>query len=63
AAIVCLEFVTVVLAGVFLIGERLERIQWFGIALVLGGIFLSRASRGMSRAVPPPSVVATERES
>jgi drug/metabolite transporter (DMT)-like permease len=62
AAIVCLEFVTVVLAGVFLIGERLEHIQWIGIALVLGGIFLSRASRGMSRAVPPPSVVANERE-
>lgn len=62
AAIVCLEFVTVVLAGVFLLGERLDPIQWGGIALVLGGIFLSRASRGMSRAVPPPSVVAKERE-
>lgn len=57
AAIVCLEVVTVVLAGVFLIGERLDHVQWFGIALVIGGIFLSRASRGMSRAVPPPSVV------
>jgi drug/metabolite transporter (DMT)-like permease len=63
AAIVCLEFITVVLAGVFLIGERLEAIQWMGIALVLGGIFLSRASRGMSRAVPPPSVVEKARES
>ena len=63
AAIVCLEFITVVLAGVFLIGERLEAIQWAGIALVLGGIFLSRASRGMSRAVPPPSVVEKARES
>jgi probable blue pigment (indigoidine) exporter len=63
AAIVCLEFITVVLAGVFLIGERLETIQWAGIALVLGGIFLSRASRGMSRAVPPPSVVEKARES
>ncbi|MGE3065792.1 MAG: DMT family transporter [Hyphomicrobiaceae bacterium] len=62
AAIVCLEFVTVVLAGVFLIGERLEPIQWAGVGLVLGGIFLSRASRGMSRAVPPPSVVEAERE-
>jgi len=62
AAIVCLEFITVVLAGVFLIGERLEAIQWAGIALVLGGIFLSRASRGMSRAVPPPSVVEKARE-
>jgi hypothetical protein len=29
---------------------------------VLGGIFLSRASRGMSRAVPPPSVVEKARE-
>lgn len=63
AAIVCLEFVTVVIAGVFLLGERLEWIQWGGIVLVLGGIFLSRASRGMSRAVPPPSVVEKERES
>jgi drug/metabolite transporter (DMT)-like permease len=57
AAIVCLEVVTVVLAGVFIIGERLVTIQWLGIALVIGGIFLSRASRGMSRAVPPPSLV------
>jgi len=63
AAIVCLEFVTVVLVGVFLIGEWLTPIQWIGIVLVLGGIFLSRASRGMSRAVPPPSVVEKERES
>lgn len=62
AAIVCLEFVTVVLVGVFIIGERLEPIQWAGIACVLGGIFLSRASRGMSRAVPPPSIVANQRE-
>ncbi|MEZ5817541.1 MAG: DMT family transporter [Hyphomicrobiaceae bacterium] len=62
AAIVCLEVVTVVMAGVLLIGERLEGVQWVGIALVLGGIFLSRASRGMSRAVPPPSAVAPERD-
>jgi len=62
AAIVCLEFVTVVMVGVFVIGERLEPVQWLGIALVLGGIFFSRASRGMSRAVPPPSEIEKERE-
>ena len=62
AAIVCLEVVTVVLAGVFLLGERLVTIQWLGIALVIGGIFLSRASRGMSRAVPPPSTVEKARD-
>jgi drug/metabolite transporter (DMT)-like permease len=62
AAIVCLEFVTVVLVGVFLIGEKLLPIQWIGMMLVLGGIFLSRASRGMSRAVPPPSAIKGERE-
>lgn len=60
AAIVCLEVVTVVLAGVLIIGERLDAIQWLGIALVIGGIFLSRASRGMSRAVPPPSHVGSK---
>jgi drug/metabolite transporter (DMT)-like permease len=62
AAIVCLEVVTVVLAGVFIIGERLVAVQWLGIALVIGGIFLSRASRGMSRAVPPPSLVEAKPE-
>ena len=55
AVIVCLEVVTVVLAGVFLIGERLQPIQWLGVALVIGGIFLARASRSMSRAVPLPA--------
>ncbi|MBS0242740.1 MAG: DMT family transporter [Proteobacteria bacterium] len=54
AVIVCLEFVTVVLAGVFLLGEPMLTIQWLGIAMVLGGIFLARASRSMSRAVPLP---------
>jgi drug/metabolite transporter (DMT)-like permease len=54
AVIVCLEVVTVVLAGVFLLGERLQAIQWLGVALVIGGIFLARASRSMSRAVPLP---------
>lgn len=58
AVIVCLEVVTVVLAGVFLLGERLQPVQWLGVALVLGGIFLARASRSMSRAVPLPAAEA-----
>ncbi|MGE0701403.1 MAG: DMT family transporter [Hyphomicrobiaceae bacterium] len=58
AVIVCLEVVTVVLAGVLLIGERLQAVQWLGVALVLCGIFLSRASRSMSRAVPLPATAA-----
>ena len=60
AVIVCLEVVTVVLAGVLLLGERLEPLQWLGVALVLGGIFLARASRSMSRAVPLPDAPSEE---
>ena len=61
AVIVCLEVVTVVLAGVLLIGERLQPIQWLGVGLVLGGIFLARASRSMSRAVPLPDQAEAEK--
>jgi drug/metabolite transporter (DMT)-like permease len=61
AVIVCLEVVTVVLAGVFLLGEKLQGIQWLGVALVIGGIFLARASRSMSRAVPLPTAPAEEK--
>jgi drug/metabolite transporter (DMT)-like permease len=45
AVIVCLEFVTVVLAGVVLLGERLVGVQWVGIGLVLAGIVLVRLMR------------------
>lgn len=45
AVIVCLEVVTVVLAGVILLDERLLPIQWTGVALVLGGILLARSRR------------------
>lgn len=63
AVIVCLEVVTVVLAGVLLLGEQLQAVQWLGIMLVLGGIFLARASRSMSRAVPLPAAPSEERSS
>lgn len=62
AIIVCLEVVTVVLAGVLLLQERLEVVQWVGVLLVIGGIFLARASRSMSRAVPPPSQAGAKPE-
>jgi inner membrane transporter RhtA len=57
AVIVCLEFVTVVLAGVWLLGETLTPIQWLGIALVLAGIVLSRVrkSEPKSPAGSPPA--------
>jgi len=53
AVIVCLEVVTVVLAGVFLLGERLLPIQWLGIAMVLGGILLARIRRAPRPAAQP----------
>ena len=46
ALIVCLEFVTVVLAGVLILGERLSPLQWTGIILVLGGILIERLASG-----------------
>lgn len=45
AIIVCLEVVTVVVAGVLLLGEKLLAVQWLGVGLVLGGILLERLSR------------------
>jgi drug/metabolite transporter (DMT)-like permease len=56
AVIVCLEVVTVVLAGVVLLGERLEPVQWLGVVLVLGGILLARLAKAPrpGPAAPPP---------
>ena len=62
AVIVCLELVTVVLAGVWLLGEQLSPLQCAGIGLVLCGILLARARRGLPRAVPPPSLGETPAE-
>jgi drug/metabolite transporter (DMT)-like permease len=57
AVIVCLEVVTVVLAGVILLGETLLAVQWLGIVLVLAGIAITRTRR---RRIPisPPSTAA-----
>ena len=57
ALIVCLEVVTVVLAGVILLGETLLAVQWLGIVLVLAGIAVTRTRR---RRIPisPPSTAA-----
>lgn len=53
AIIVCLEVVTVVMAGVVLLEERLVTVQWFGVALVLGGILLERLTRSRALAAKP----------
>jgi drug/metabolite transporter (DMT)-like permease len=55
ALIVCLEFVTVVLAGVLILGEKLSPLQWTGIILVLSGILIERLAR--ARRAAAPSVV------
>lgn len=49
--IMSLELVTVVLAGVLLLGEQLTGLQQLGIALVVGGILFERLMRARSRAV------------
>jgi len=58
AVIVCLEVVTVVLAGVILLGERLVPIQWLGITLVLGGILVARRRRRVPEPVTPPAAAS-----
>lgn len=58
AVIVCLEVVTVVLAGVVLLGESLVPVQWLGIALVLGGIVVARARRRKIPATLPSTAAA-----
>lgn len=58
AMIVCLEVVTVVLAGVLLLGESLIPIQWLGIFLVLGGIVVTRARRRVIPATLPSTAGA-----
>lgn len=56
--IVCLEVVTVVLAGVVLLNEGLIAVQWIGIALVLGGIVVARARRRKIPATLPSTGAA-----
>lgn len=46
--IMSLELVTVVLAGVFLLGEQLTGVQQMGIALVIGGVLFERLMRARS---------------
>jgi drug/metabolite transporter (DMT)-like permease len=58
AVIVCLEVVTVVLAGVVLLGERLVPIQWLGITLVLVGILVARRRRRGPEPVTPPAAAS-----
>lgn len=59
AVIVCLEVVTVVLAGVILLGERLVPVQWVGITLVLGGILVARRRRNaVPETVTPPAAAS-----
>lgn len=48
AIIMSLELVTVVLAGVLLLGEVLVPLQWLGIALVVGGVLFERLMRARS---------------
>jgi drug/metabolite transporter (DMT)-like permease len=60
AVIVCLEVVTVVLAGVVLLGETLLPVQWIGIVLVLGGILLARASSNRPPVAEPVPVTSVE---
>ncbi|MDX2159085.1 MAG: DMT family transporter [Hyphomicrobiaceae bacterium] len=61
AVIVCLEVVTVVVAGVLLLGERLSALQWLGIALVLGGILLERVARSARQARVAPATASPGR--
>ncbi len=60
AIIVCLEFVTVVIAGVLLLGEKLLPVQWVGVGLVLGGILLERLSRAAAARRQPSRTLAVD---
>jgi inner membrane transporter RhtA len=58
AVIVCLEVVTVVLAGVVLLGEKLAAIQWAGIIMVLAGILMARLRRAPRSSAAVPAALA-----
>jgi drug/metabolite transporter (DMT)-like permease len=53
AVIVSLELVTVILVGVFVIGERLEPVQVLGVSLVVAGVLLDRLMRAWTRRTTP----------
>lgn len=50
--------VTIILAGIFL-KERLNRFQWVGVAIVLGGILLVSLPQAPAEPVEPPDTAQT----